>query len=185
MKIIHLLSGLIAMCAIAAQAKAETRWKVINAESELSFQVKIGGSLAKGRFDDWSADIIYDPERPASATVAVEITLSSAMINVPQAQSLIKTAEWLDVTVHPNARFVGGGFQRVGEDKLSQKGMLTLKGVDVPVELLGSIDISGETAQAAFVAMLDRATFNIGNDNPGVNQIIEIGIAINALRVQD
>ena len=182
MRLLQIACAVVASLFIGFQAQAETQWTVDQTESALSFEVTIGGSATNGSFEDWSAEITFDPARPEAAQVGVEVNVSSVIIDAPQAQPLISTPQWLDASGYPVARFVGRGFEEAEEGALSLPGMLSLKGIDVPVELLGTINITGDIAVANFATTLDRSLFSIGDDNPAVADAIEVRITLIAMR---
>ncbi len=63
MKWFYLLTTMF-FCLSTLSVRAETTWDVIAMDSRLSFTLQIGGSDTAGHFENWSADIIYDPICP-------------------------------------------------------------------------------------------------------------------------
>lgn len=182
------LSRYLCACLVAANAssaKAESRWEVIQSESTLEFTVDIGGSQASGMFGNWSAEIIFGPDAMADASVTVDVDISSVVIENPQATSLIESAQWLDTNGHPQARLVGVGFDTRPNGTLTLPSMLTLKGVDVPINLVGTIEIKGTDAFAVFTTSLSRDIFAIGDDNPAVADLVTVTAKIAANRINE
>lgn len=170
---------------IRTEAHAGTRWQLVEADSSLSFLVSIGGSETAGIFQDWSATISYDPDTKEHAHIVVEVNIGSVSIDAPQASSLVGAAQWLGARGYPTARFVGHGFSIADDQTLTMQGMLSLKGIDVPITLVGSIEIEGGTAHAEFETTLSRSAFGVGDENPAVADPVTVRARLTAIRVAD
>lgn len=164
---------------------ADTAWDIVAIDSRLSFTLQIGGSEATGQFEIWSADIIYDPESPENARVAVTVDVSSARIDNDQAGPLLTSSTWLGAQAFPKSFFRGEGMEADPDGHLSMTGELALKGTTLPVTLFGTIDIEADTAVAVFRTDLPRAAFSIGDTNPAVSPIVEVTAQITADRVPE
>lgn len=184
MKLSSLLTAVIVgFCALPAHA--DSAWDIVASDSRLSFTLQIGGTDTTGYFESWSADIIYDPETPENARVAVIIDVSSARIDNDQAGPLLTSATWLGAQAFPVSSFTGEGIGADPDGRMSMTGELALKGTTLPVTLLGSIDIEADTATAVFEADLPRAAFAIGDANPAVSAIVQITAQITADRASE
>jgi len=162
--------------------QAGTFWQVVERDSSLSFSVSIGGSNTVGHFENWSAAITYDPGTLESAYITAEIEIASVEIDSPKATSLIGTSRWLDSAGYPAARFVANGFSVLKDEIFTLPGMLTLKGVDVPVTLVGTLEIDGDIARADFEISLSRRAFGIGEDIPAVSDLVVVMVKLSAIR---
>lgn len=185
MKIILRNLVLFGLIFVVSNAKADTRWQVVEMDSSLSFSISIGGSITVGQFENWSAVIVYDPGTPESAYITAEIEIASAEIDSPKAANLIRTSRWLDSAGFPTARFVANGFSVLEDETLTLPGMLTLKGVDVPVTLVGTLKIDGNIARADFELALSREAFGIGEDVPAVSDLVVVMITLSAIRTTE
>lgn len=169
---------------VAGQAAlAGTAWQVDYANSTLTFLVSIGGVSTSGEFSDWHATIHYDPVTPDTADVTVGINMGSVAIVSPQAAPLLTTGPWLDITGHPSARFIGKGFVVNNDQSLQLPGQLSLKGVDMPTTMTGTIDVDEATAHAQFEASLSRSVFEIGDDTPAVSNSVTVFADLKATRL--
>jgi cytochrome b561 len=173
------------VAANASIAQAETRWEFNPSESTLEFVVDIAGSQTLGMFANWSAEIIFDPDALADASVTVDVDIASVMIANSQAASLIETGQWLDTEAHSEARLVGLGFNAGQNGTLVLPSMLTLKGVDVPVDLIGTIEIEDTAAFAVFTTSLSREIFAIGDDTPAVADLVTVTATVTANRIDE
>lgn len=168
-----------------SHANSQTKWEVIDAKSNLSFSVNISGSEVGGTFEKWSAKIFYNPEDIKQAKIIVNIDMNSVTISNLQVFSLIKTAEWLNVDDYSNARFIGNGFNFTADKMLSMQGMLSLKGVDIPVHLIGDIALENDMATASFTTTLQRNNYKIGNNNPAVMNDVIVKAKISASKISN
>ncbi|WP_341367560.1 YceI family protein [Yoonia sp. BS5-3] len=168
---------------LASSAAAQTTWAVDHDSSALSFGIEIGGAEAFGRFDGWSAEIIYDEQAPQDAQVAVTIDMTTARIDNAQAAQALLSPTWLDVSGFPEARFDGSGFASIQDGDLKMDGDLALKGVTMLVPLVGQITIDGTTASARFEATLTRSEFGVGDANPAIAPTVNIVATVNALKI--
>jgi len=81
-----------------------------------------------GRFDKFTADIDLDPAHPQGGKVEVAIDLASADAGGPDANSLLKSQEFLDIARFPSATFEATSIEALPDGRLQAKGPLTLKG---------------------------------------------------------
>lgn len=155
------LSPAIALFCLTNAASAATAWTVDHDQSDLSFAVQIGGTETVGAFAVWDADIRFDPAAPDRSTVAVTIDTESVGIDDDRAQAIAAPA-WLAAAGHPTAQFVSTAFNMTQEGTLTVPGTLTLKGMERPLTLTGTLLVEGCTAQANLNSVIDRASHGIG-----------------------
>lgn len=144
-----------------APSVGEPNWNVDHANSRLEFTVDIGGTVATGRFDDWSAEILFDPERSNDGRVRVEIDMGAVSVDDPRAQS-IGDGAWLGVDAHPVAIFQSDRFDLAKDGALTVTGRLMLKGVEAPLSLIGVLDIDDLEARADLSGAVIRRAYQIG-----------------------
>ncbi|MEE2809429.1 MAG: YceI family protein [Pseudomonadota bacterium] len=155
------LSLAVALSCLAITAAADTTWKVDHDQSALSFAVEIGGTEAVGAFGRWDADITFDPTAPELGTVVVSIDIASVRIDDDRAQAIADPA-WLGAADHPTARFASTAFDLASDGTLTVPGTLTLKGIDLPLTLTGTLSVENSTARADLSSTIDRTSHDIG-----------------------
>ena len=79
---------------------APSRWRVRAAESRLTFSTTQSGSPIRGRFREWSADIVFSPEALDQSRVRVTIDMASFATEDSDSQGVLGGAEWFDVSGH-------------------------------------------------------------------------------------
>ena len=95
-----------------------------------------GLSLFTARFDDWSAELTFDPEQPEKAHVTVTIEAASVSTgNEVFDQTIADERNLLDARRHPQVRFESTGVEITGDNTATVTGDLTFHGVSAPVAL--------------------------------------------------
>ncbi|MGH1460315.1 MAG: YceI family protein, partial [Paracoccaceae bacterium] len=165
------LSLAVALSCLACAATAQTAWIVDHDQSDLSFSVQIGRTEAVGAFDRWDADITFDSAAPELSTVAVSIDIESVRIDDDRAQAIADPA-WLGAAEHPTARFTSTTFNLTSDGDLTVPGTLSLKGIDMPLTLTGTLLVEVCAARANLRSMIDRASYEIGVGQNAVAPIV-------------
>lgn len=97
----------------------------------IQFRVQhLGYSWLYGRFNDFDGSFSYDADDPKSAKVAVTINTSSVDSNHAERDKHLRSPDFLDVEMFPEAKFESTAF-----DGTTLTGNLTLHGVTKPVEI--------------------------------------------------
>lgn len=163
-----------------AEAAAPSAWK-INTGSTLGFATAWGGSAIEGRFDRWSADILFSPEALDKSKVSVSIDLASAVSGDSQRDESMQGADWFDVASHAKATFTATRFEKTGENHYVALGTLTLRGVSKPQRLPFTLKIEGDKARVSGVTTLDRTAFGVGQGEwKSTDQIpAEVKVSVN------
>ncbi|MBA4012639.1 MAG: cytochrome b [Phenylobacterium sp.] len=163
-----------------AEAAAPSAWKV-NAGSTLGFATAWGGSAIEGRFDRWTADILFSPEALDKSKVSVSIDLTSAVSGDSQRDESLQGADWFDTASHAKATFTASRFEKTGENRYVAIGTLTLRGVARPQRLPFTLKIEGDKARVSGVTTLDRTAFGVGQGEwKSTDQIpAEVKVSVN------
>ena len=160
-------------------------WKVERGSS-LSFATTWGGEAIQGRFDRWTADIVFSPEALDRSKVVVSIDMTSAKSGDQQRDASLPAADWFDATAHPKATFTATRFERTGEGRFVARGKLSLRGVSRPLDLPFRLKIVGDRARVSGVTSLDRTSFGVGQGEwASTDQIparVSVRISLNASR---
>ncbi len=162
------------------EAAAPSAWKV-NAGSTLGFATSWSGSAIEGRFDRWSADILFSPEALDKSKVSVSIDLASAVSGDAQRDESMQGADWFDTAGHAKATFTATRFEKTGENRYVAHGTLTLRGVARPQRLPFTLKIEGDKARVSGVTTLDRTAFGVGQGEwKSTDQIpAEVKVSVN------
>jgi cytochrome b561/polyisoprenoid-binding protein YceI len=154
-------------------------WQVESGTLALSVQQL--GQPVSGQFNQWAAQIMFDPAATLGNRVEVTVDLLSLRLGSVSSQAM--GPEFLDAAVNPLARFIADivatpeGWQAIGR--------LSLSGADVPVTLPFTLDLQGDQATMQGSVTLDRRDFGIGAtyaDESTVGFAVQIDVALTARR---
>jgi cytochrome b561/polyisoprenoid-binding protein YceI len=142
-------------------ASGPAKW-VVQPGAKLGFASAWSGQPVTGRFDRWTADILFSPDALDRSKVTVSVDVGSANTGDQQRDAVLPSGDWFDAAGHPKAVFTASKFEKVGPDRYVAHGTLQLKGVSKPVDLPFRLTITGDEAQVSGTANLDRTAFNVG-----------------------
>ncbi len=177
----RLLLSLIALTLVplaAASGAAAKSWGVDKAESAIVFSGVHAGSPFEGRFEDWTANIEFDPEAPQNAVVLVTVETASAKTGTDLYDGTLTGADWFNVESFPQARFEAMGAEPDGAGGYTLKGTLTIRENSAPVALTFKADETKAAADATVT--LQRLDFGLGaeSDPQGSWVSLEIPVTI-------
>ena len=156
-----LVAALLAAAAPAAWSQPRPA-QLQAAGSEIAFTTKQMGVPVEGKFGKFSAQIVLDPKKPETGSVAFAIDTGSARFGSAELDAEVPKAPWLNVPKFPQATFQSSGIKAAGPGRFEVTGKLAIKGatqdVVVPVQLTQAAGSS--TATGSFT--IKRLEFKIG-----------------------
>lgn len=142
------------------------QWVIKPESSSIAFEVTQSGEAFAGKFDTFTATIVFDPEHLETAKALVSIDIASINTGSADRDNQARGAEWFNSNQHPQAVFETESFTRTGANQYVAKGHLAIRGVKLPVELPFTLDIAGDaqgkTAKMQAELTLNRLDFGIG-----------------------
>ncbi len=170
-----------------SSADGNGNWIVDYDQSELAFVGYENGKEFRGAFENFQADIEFNPDDPENAEIRVIVSTESASTGGSLRDSNLPGSEWFDVKNHPQATFETSGVKAVGDGDFVADGALTIKDIERPVTLQFELDIEEGNAHARGHAELIRTEFNLGEnaswlDDEGVALNVRVEFEINAVR---
>ena len=158
------------------------QWRIDRERSEVAITVQQLGSDVAGRFDDWNAAVVFDPDDPASASI--DATVRTGSISLSDVSERAASAEFLGAQANPTARFrseevvaTDGGFEA--------RGTLTLAGVERPFALPFTFREENGRAFVEAEGTIQRLDFGVGEgfpDDSSVGRGIALKVTIEATR---
>ena len=151
----------------AAEHAGITEWDLDEEASVIAFLVQQSGGNFEGRFEDFDADIYFDPEKLEQSTALVEIKIDSLKTGSEERDGQARSAEWFDAGTHPKAVFKSESFTRTEPNRYAAAANLTIRGVTIPVRLDFTLNIDEIPDQGRIARMdgeltLNRLDFGIG-----------------------
>lgn len=174
--------GLVAFAALAmvvASVDAATVWQVVPEKSRIGFSGTHAGREFTGTFQSWQADIAFDPQDLATSKAAVTADLTSAVTGDATYDKTLPTADWFNVSQIAQATFKTTAITAGAEPKaFIAEGLLSIRGVEVPVSLAFSFVESGDEAHLQGTASLKRLAFGIGKGSDATGDWVSLDIPV-------
>ncbi|MFN7055223.1 cytochrome b/b6 domain-containing protein [Hyphomonas sp.] len=155
-------------------------WAVDYDASEIRFSGDNDGNAFSGTFRRWTADVMFDPDDLANASVTVNVDTGSAATGMRLYDSTLREAEWFNIAAHPQASVVLSDFEARGEDRYRATATLTLKGETASERLEFTLVMDGDEGILSGETSFRRRDLNLGmaSDPDGKWVSDEIAIAI-------
>ncbi|WP_303719240.1 YceI family protein [Brevundimonas naejangsanensis] len=161
-------------------------WTVDKAASTIQFTGTHTGKAFTGRFEQWDAQVWFDPADLAGSKAVVTVQTGTARTGDATQEGSLPGAEWFDTSTYPTARFEATAFKALGGNRYEATGTLRIKTTTVPVVLPFTFDEANGTATVAGKLELDRTALNMGmmSDAAGdwVSKAIGVEIKVKAAR---
>lgn len=160
----------------------ERYWQIDYTASELSVDIIQMGSVVKGQFTDWSANVIFDPNELGSVEIEAEVNMAS--FNFGELSDRAKSAEFLNASAFPTASF-SSNMVILNKDNYIARGQMTIAGVIQPLDLEFSFEETDGVAHVSASATIKRLDFGVGTDfvdDSSVGRDIALKINLRATR---
>ena len=164
--------------ALGAIPAAAAAWKLDAAKSQLGFSGSQTGTAFKGHFNQFSAQIDFDPEHPESSHIVVLINPASAVTGDAQRDGALPGKDWFDIAQFPQAKFVTTSIRKTSANAYVAAGNLTLRGITKPVILPFTLVITGSTAHAKGHLNLVRTLFGVGQGTWSSGQWVALDVGV-------
>lgn len=147
--------------------------------STIDFIYKQMGVPMVGQLKSFDAQLNFDPDKLASATVALDMQLTSLDAGSQEANDEIAKPVWFAIQTFPKAQFVSAVINALGGNRYEVRGNLNIKGKTK--EIVVNFTYSPQQHGAVFdgTVTLERADFAIGEGVWGDFGIIANPIQIN------
>ncbi|MCI4591639.1 YceI family protein [Sphingobium sp. BYY-5] len=129
----------------------------------IGFSVGNDGETISGSFSKWTAQIVMDPDHPASADIKVTIDIASASVGDAYKDGMLPGDEFFGAAAHPTATFVAKGAESTGPSRYRASGTLTVKGVSKPQTIRFTLSGKDATRRVSGSATVTRSAFGVGN----------------------
>lgn len=156
---LHALFAPLAMMTISAPAPADT---VDYAKSEITFVSKQMNVPVQGRFKTFTAKIVFDSRKLASAKAEIAVELSSIDTGSAEADEEVGKKGWFNTSAFPTATFSSSAVTKTGPDRYQARGKLSIKGIGQDVIAPFSVKRDGDVVTYDGAFTLKRLQFKIG-----------------------
>ena len=112
-----------AMALIALPGAADQgTWGLDKAHTEINFSVKHFFTPVSGSFQEYDADLFFDPDNPERSQLEVRIPVTSIDTGNTRRDDHLRSADWVEADKHPTITFVSKSVRKKGKDKLIARG---------------------------------------------------------------
>lgn len=178
---------LILMLFPVASIAAVSSWKIVPNESSLSFTATQNGAPVTGKFTNFSGEINFDPNQLSESNVKIIVNVGSISDPYNQLSETLKTPDWFNVKVFPQAIFQSSNFTKTGDKTFQAKGNLTIRDKTLPVTLIFTQE---EYSQAKAVmkgsTVIKRSAFGVGqgewSDTKTVKDDVQVDFTVTGIR---
>jgi len=151
---------LLAGTAIGAAEAAE--WQMIPDSSTVRFIGVQEGSAFRGRFQNFTAMIDFDPENPGAGKIIGVVMTESVESGDAERDATLMEEDWFDPQNHPESRFESERIEQLDDGTFAAHGQLTIIGNSQPVTMSFEFEVSGTTAHFSGSFDIKRLDFGVG-----------------------
>ncbi len=155
--------ALLLSLSLPTQVSAIEYDRVDTAKSSIKFVPTLMGSKTEGSFSKFTAQVRFDPDKPASAAAKADVDIRSFDIGYDEATSEALGKNWFDAQQFPTADFTLTKVKALGKDRFELSGNLTIRGktkaLTFPVSLTRD---TAQTARLDGTVIIKRLDFNLG-----------------------
>lgn len=175
-----------ALCGLLAlTAAAPPPWTVERDRSRIEMAVRAFGGSHTGRFEDWRADLAFDPGAPAQTRATVVVQARSLKMSPSAASSRATGPAFLDAARFPDIRFELQSLRSLGGGRYTADAAVTMKGRTRTIAFPVDLRVDGERAHLTGAFVLDRTDFGIGTTGPWnrlVGRQVTVRVSLQARR---
>jgi len=154
---------LVAGTAIGAAEASE--WQLVQDSSNVRFIGVQEGSAFRGRFQNFSAMIDFDPGNPTAGKIIGVVTMDSAESGDAERDATLMEEDWFNPQKHPESRFESERVEQLDDGTFAAHGQLTLVGVTLPVTMPFKFEVADSTAHFSGTFEIKRLEFAVGWDS--------------------
>jgi polyisoprenoid-binding protein YceI len=115
-----------------------------------------------GKFTKFTAQVTFDPAKPASGSAKFTVDVSSYDLGDKEYNDQVAGKDWFDAKTYPTATFVANAIKPAGGNKYNVTGLLTIKGTTQSVTVPVTVTQQGADQIFEGALPIKRSTFNIG-----------------------
>jgi polyisoprenoid-binding protein YceI len=182
--------ALMAVLTASAPPAAAQEWATNKNKSRLTFEVDAGGKVVTGEFEQFRAEIHFDPDYLEIAEIAAAIDTNTISTGYPKVDAGLMNREWFDTQTYPSAGFRAKSVMAGDADgSYIMEGELTIKGNTRPVTIPFSLAIDQGEATVTGETAISRSDFGIGPNGPVsgvvIGDIVKIRLDLVATRLDN
>ena len=131
-------------------------------QSAITFAYQQMGVTMDGKFNRFTAQLSFDPERPEAANATVDVDLASIDTGSAESDQEVAGKVWFNTPAFPTARFETRSVKALGDHRYEAAGQLTIKGKTQDVVVPATFTAQGKAGVFEGRFTLRRGDFAIG-----------------------
>jgi len=135
---------------------------VLPNESSVKFGYKQMGVPMEGKFNQFAAQLVFDPAKLSSAKARFDIALASIDAGSTEANDEVAGKLWFNAKAFPTASFVASNIKSLGGNRYEATGKLTIKGITQTVTAPVTFQAQGTSGSFDGVFTIKRLDYKIG-----------------------
>lgn len=147
-----------------------SEWEIDRSHSAINFTINHFFTPVDGSFDDYSAEINFDPENLEASSINVSIPVQSVNTRNDRRDNHLLSEDFFNAEQWPSIQFASNSIEQTGNNQFVAKGEMTIRDVtrefELPFELLGIMDhpMQENTRVAGIVANAElmRTDYGVG-----------------------
>jgi polyisoprenoid-binding protein YceI len=120
----------------------------------------MNGTAIAGRFNQWTADILFAPDALPQSKITVRVPLLSANTGDDERDGMLKGPDFFGGA--GTGVFRSTSIRHVSGERYTAARTLSMNGASRPVTLAFTLHIDGDQADVTGTTKLDRTAFGIG-----------------------
>ena len=141
-----------------------SEWQLVKDSSNVRFIGVQEGSAFRGRFENFSAMINFDPGNPAAGKIVGVVKMESVASGDAERDATLMEEDWFNPANHPESRFESERVEQLDDGTFAAHGQLTLVGVSQPVTMSFEFAVTDATAHFSGRFEIKRLDFGVGWD---------------------
>lgn len=163
--------------AVFAQAPA---WKIVPAESTLTFAATQNGAPVTGAFKKFSGEINFDLQHLDECKVKIVVDMNSLSTTYGDLTTTLESPDWFNNKLFPQAVFSADQFTKTGDKQYEAKGTLTIRDKSIPVTLAFTAEQpTADTAVVKGSTTLQRTAFGVGQGEWASTREVKDDVKVN------
>lgn len=178
-KIFKIIAALI--IALPSFAFADvTAWQIVPELSNITFTASQNNAPVTGEFTKFEGNINFDPDQLNKSNVHMIVDVASVATSDPDIANTLKTADWFNAKVFPQAIFDATNFSKTGNNTYQANGTLTIRDKSLPIKLIFMLDqYTATNAVAKGMVILKRNDFGIGQGDWTNTDVVKNEVQVN------
>ncbi len=153
-------------------------WRMLPEASRLTFESSYQGEPVPGEFRHFQAELTLDPEHPESASLNVDVDITSADMGSSELEEGIASEEWFNSASYPHAEFHSRLIRRIDSEHYVAVGTLSLKGTQRDIDLPFLFRVNGRAALMNGELELQRLWFDIGSGDWSSDELFSFDVQV-------